>query len=255
MIVKEIRVAVLMSTYNGQKYIKEQLDSILTQRFDGEITVFVRDDGSKDSTRDIVKEVANNCGNSRKIQLLEKENIGVQKSFLELIQYVPEYDYYFFADQDDIWKIDKVQRAVQLLDAGSEERKVYCSDYSITNENMEILYESQVSVDEKTFNPLRLLFYNVFPGCIMAFDKGIMNVLKSMNVSNCMMHDGMVMAIGALTGKIYYDSSSTILHRIHSNNVVGHGRKKINIIKWIKDKTRLLFKKENYDVSEIDPLF
>ena len=88
MIENEIRVAVLMSTYNGEKYIKEQLDSIIKQEFEGEITIVVRDDGSKDNTRDIVRMVADGCGNSRKIQLLEKENVGVQRSFLDLIQQV-----------------------------------------------------------------------------------------------------------------------------------------------------------------------
>lgn len=92
------KVAVLLSTYNGSKYIKEQIDSILSQE-GVNIDIYIRDDESTDETVNIIYEYKSN-----NIFLTEGKNIGVGNSFMELLYSVPEiYDYYAFADQDDIW--------------------------------------------------------------------------------------------------------------------------------------------------------
>ncbi len=246
------KVVVLLSTYNGQQYIEEQLLSIVEQSYDGEIIIYIRDDGSKDDTIITIKKFSEKYETeNRKIVYVECENIGARKSFLQLIQMSPEADYYFFADQDDVWKKDKVARAVETLEKCPDDKCVYCSDFSIVDGDLNMVYENQVVIDEKTMDPLRLLFFNTFPGCVMAFSDKIMQIVKEMNLSSCMMHDSFVLAVGAAVGTMCYDSEPTILHRIHGANVVGYGHKKIRPIKWIKEKVGLLFKKENYDVSEI----
>lgn len=246
------KVVVLLSTYNGQQYIEEQLISIVEQNYDGEIVIYIRDDGSKDNTGEVVKSFSKIYETeNRKIIFTQCNNVGAQKSFLQLIQMAPEADYYFFADQDDVWKKNKVSRAVEMLEECEDDNCVYCSDYSIVDGKLNLVYEKQVELNDKTFNPLRLLFFNTFPGCVMAFNNKVMKIVREMNLSNCMMHDSMVLTVGAAIGTICYDSEPTILHRIHGDNVVGYGHKKIKPLKWIKEKFGLLFKKENYDVSEL----
>ena len=99
-----------MSTYNGEKFIREQLDSILAQTYKN-IEIVVRDDGSKDNTVSIVKEYMQKNSN---ITLYEGENLGFIKSFFELLTLV-EADYYSYADQDDVWMENKIELAVNSL--------------------------------------------------------------------------------------------------------------------------------------------
>ena len=101
-----------MSTYNGEKYIKTQLDSILAQDYE-EIDLLIRDDGSTDSTREILSAYAKKYSS---ITWYSGKNIGVQKSFFDLILKANlERDYYAFADQDDKWLPGKISRAVSIL--------------------------------------------------------------------------------------------------------------------------------------------
>ena len=104
------KVAVLLSTYNGEKYVGAQIHSILTQTYKNLVLV-VRDDGSKDKTVKIVKEFMENNSN---IKLVEGKNLGFIKSFFELLKY-EDADYYAFADQDDIWLPNKISLAVESL--------------------------------------------------------------------------------------------------------------------------------------------
>lgn len=104
-------VSVLMSTYNGAKYIREQIDSILNQK-DVNVELLIRDDGSSDNTAEICKEYQKKNTN---IRFYQGENIGVGKSFMELLKKAPEADYYSFSDQDDVWLEDKLSRAVKMI--------------------------------------------------------------------------------------------------------------------------------------------
>ena len=97
------KVAVLLSTYNGEKYVGAQIHSILTQNYKN-IEIVVRDDGSKDKTVEIIKEYMQKYSN---IVLHQGENLGFIKSFFELLKY-EDADYYAFADQDDIWLPNKI---------------------------------------------------------------------------------------------------------------------------------------------------
>ena len=107
----KIKVQILMSTYNGEKYIRKQLDSIMNQEIP--VSLYIRDDGSSDKTVDIIKEYESRYDN---ISHTEGKNIGVVKSFFELFKEASDdADYIALADQDDIWFTDKVRRAVKAL--------------------------------------------------------------------------------------------------------------------------------------------
>ena len=129
------KVAVIMSTYNGEKFIREQLDSILNQTYKN-IEIVVRDDGSSDGTVAIIKEYMQKYPN---IVLHEGENLGFIKSFFELLN-LADADYYSYADQDDVWLENKIELAVNSLKQLDETKPNMAfgnSDYY--NEDMKLI--------------------------------------------------------------------------------------------------------------------
>lgn len=244
-----INVQILMSYYNGEKFIREQLESIINQSFDGYIKILIRDDGS---THSGLNKVINSIKlpANREIKLVTEQNIGPQKSFLKLIQMADDANYYFFADQDDIWLKDKVQRSVDKLNEIDASVKLYCGDYSITDSKLNIIKNSGVTLRKDTFHFLRAVMFNTFPGCVMAMDRNLLTILRKINLDDCNMHDSFAFATAIVVGEVVYDEKPIILHRIHQNNVVGYGFKKISPIKWLREKTQLLIYKESYDLSQ-----
>lgn len=108
-----IKVAILMSYYNGDQFVEGQIESILKQQVNNDIKVdlFIRDDGSTSSDLSILKQYEH----EGKIKLFQGENIGVKLSFYRLLELVTGYDFYFFSDQDDIWREDKLQIMIDEL--------------------------------------------------------------------------------------------------------------------------------------------
>ena len=243
----EQHAVVLMSTYNGQQYLTEQLDSIFAQTWQGMITVLIRDDGSKDDTISLIETYSQM--ENRKILLYKCVNTGPQRSFLELIRIAEDADYYFFADQDDVWDLDKLDVAIRAMEQ-YDVPVSYCSNFRHAHMNLEV-YEERALAQRPKFSPLQIIFYNQIPGCVMGFNRKLMLLLKQLQLVNVMMHDSMALSLAALCGEVIYDEKPRITHRIHLANVVGHGHKKIIPHKWIKEKLMLVLHKENYDLSEM----
>lgn len=110
------KIAVLMSTYNGEKFVREQIQSIIFQKISEQyiLELFVRDDGSTDTTPKIVDLIASQFADKISVVKDESGNLGVKKSFIKLVENI-DADFYFFADQDDIWLTDKVETMVNIL--------------------------------------------------------------------------------------------------------------------------------------------
>lgn len=134
------KVQVLLSTYNGEKYLKEQIESILKQK-EVDIHLLVRDDGSSDSTIKILEEISNK---NKKITFYKGKNIGPARSFMELLKKSEEADYYSFADQDDIWEENKIISAINKL-KNTNEPELYLSALGIVNEKLENIETKKVS--------------------------------------------------------------------------------------------------------------
>lgn len=239
---------ILMSTYNGEKYIKQQIDTILNQDYCGKIIIQVRDDGSKDSTIDILESIK--VPEKFEIRIIKENNKGPQKSFLELIAIAEKADFYFFADQDDIWDKDKISIATEAMRRKSFTNVAYASNYRLCDMELNI-YERNNIKKTPRFSPLKILFYNSIPGCTMGFNNKLLLYLKRLRLEDCIMHDSMTLALASVCGEIIYDPQPRITHRIHENNVVGTGHKKISIPEWIRDKTLLVLKKEKFNLSEM----
>lgn len=106
------KIVVLLSSYNGEKYISKQIESILNQLIDCDLTLIIRDDGSTDSTKKIINEYLIKNDN---VIFYEGSNVGYIKSFFSLIMNSGDFDFYALSDQDDIWQSNKLQNAVNQI--------------------------------------------------------------------------------------------------------------------------------------------
>lgn len=213
---KEIQV--LLSSYNGEKYIKEQIDSILTQK-NVDIQLLIRDDGSSDGTRQILKEYADKYAN---VSVVYGENVGVIRSFFELIESADvSVPYVALADQDDVWLPDKLYRAITLLEMEKERMPlVYCSARQLVDAELHPIPAAM------TYPDIRLEFGNALvenmcTGCTSVINQQMLLLLKGRTPEFTVMHDFWIYLVGTCLGKVVYDEESFILYRQHGNNVVG----------------------------------
>ncbi|EME3486548.1 glycosyltransferase, partial [Enterococcus faecium] len=138
------RVIVLMSTYNGEKYIREQLDSIFNQK-NIAVKVVIRDDGSNDATQSILDEYKK----KHNLNWYTGKNLNAAWSFMELINNAPDSNFYAFADQDDVWDNDKLFIAVEAMkNCGTE-----------TNEKA-IMYSCPTRLVDEKLNSIGNLKHN-----------------------------------------------------------------------------------------------
>lgn len=159
------KVAILISTYNGEKYLKEQMDSLLNQTYKN-IDIYIRDDSSTDGTIKIIEEYIKNTSN---IKLIKGENLGFVKSFFELLKEVREADYYAFCDQDDIWMEDKIERAVEFLSKLDENKaNLYFSNSDYYDGEMNFIAHGE---EKKVYNFRNSLVECVSQGMTMCINK------------------------------------------------------------------------------------
>lgn len=240
-----MNVCVIMSTYNGSKYLGEQLDSIFSQKINGNVIVYIRDDASNDNTLDIIRQRSEYKEN--KIILNIGENHGPASSFLEAINLAPKADYYAFCDQDDVWKENKLNAAIGVLKANSGPA-MWISNFDVVDQNLNLIKKNALNKPE--LNQLKVLFYNNVPGCTMVFNSKLMVELRKMKIVTVRMHDIMALNIAVLTGEVYYENESYILYRQHDTNAVGYTNNKKFSFEWIKEKIKLILEKEEYSMQE-----
>lgn len=223
-----MNVVVLMSTFNGERYIKEQIDSILNQE-GVNVFLMIRDDGSTDNTVEILKDYSKKNEN---IVAIKGKNIGVGNSFMQLLYKSTEAEYYAFADQDDVWKKDKLIRGIEKISSIDSDHAVcYASNQTVVNQNMEIQglrYDYYPSTEIAG-----IINQNPFSGCTMILNKVLRDMLidkdkrPSADFFCVRIHDAWIAMYACCVGKIIYDENSYILYRQHHDNVVGAGKKSV----------------------------
>jgi len=219
------KIQVLMSTYNGAMYLREQLDSILKQDCGelgtAELSVFVRDDGSSDGTQDILKEYEKKY--SEQVRWVQGKNKGVISSFFELLQKADEsVDYYAFSDQDDYWMPDKLSSGIRLLDqAGDKETPaLYCCRPKLVDEHLRELTES---IKRPPVCPSfgNALLENVVTGCTAILNASLRKLVAAELPKFTVMHDRWLYLAASCFGIVVYDETPHICYRQHGGNVVG----------------------------------
>lgn len=223
-------VNIVMGTYNGEKYIKEQLDSILHGTYK-DIRIYVQDDGSTDKTFDILKEYEERYG--EKVRAVKNENnMRSARNFYSALLNCGKADYYMFCDQDDVWDDDKVEYSVRyLIDMekrfGEKTPLAAFSDSRLVDSQLNELAPSfmkSMHFDTKMTDLAHLLMENKAPGCTMCFNNALVDELRecgSRMPEHMRMHDWWIMLIAAAFGKAEFMGRPTMSYRQHENNVVG----------------------------------
>lgn len=209
------KVQVLLSSYNGEKYIEEQIDSILKQE-EVEISLLVRDDGSTDKTIDILEKLSAD----ERITYYKGENIKPARSFMELVNKSGEFDYFTFADQDDVWNSKKIISAINKLKEKENEPSLYISALEIVDENLNTIETKKV---EGNFTFEGAIIKNFATGCTQVFNKKLRDIIKSYTPSYIIMHDSWITRVCyAIGGNVIIDDNTYIKYRQHSGNVLGY---------------------------------
>ena len=211
------KVLVLLATYNGEKYLREQLDSLFAQQ-GVEVSVWVRDDGSKDNTLEILKEYEAKSD----LRWYQGPHLNVQKGFFELVQKAAETDYKYFAfcDQDDVWDQDKLSIAVSKMNENTDRiPKLYYCGQRLVDGDLNF-------IEEHRMNPIRTdcarFMLNDAAGCTQVFNRELIDAVVSYVPDYMLMHDVWILKIClALGGKIFVDNDCHMSYRQHGNNVMG----------------------------------
>ena len=211
------KVLVLMSTYNGEKYLREAIDSILNQT-NVEVSLLVRDDGSKDATQDILQKYQN----QNKLKWYCGKNLGAQMSFMDLIFQAEEgWDFYAFADQDDVWLNQKLSKAIEHLSKLSAPCRLYTGTPQFVDESLQPV-AAEYKIPSKPYTFPQAFIKNMAIGCTMVMDEALLRMVKAYRPKSVPMHDRWVYLIClGMGGKLFYDHEPYLLYRRHENNASG----------------------------------
>lgn len=220
-----VRLLVLMSTYNGEQYVEQQIRSIMSQRGIEDIKLRIRDDGSNDNTVKIISKLMSEY--SDRIQLIEGDNIGYNASFFELLKHAEGYDYYAISDQDDIWLPEKLFVGVKSILKYGESVPVLYASTSYLVENDLIPY-GQTRRKYREFTLFNTIIQNICPGHTQIFNNELLKYIKEdVDTSKIYVYDSWITNLAMLYGTIVYNNSSYTLYRQHKGNQLGSGTGKI----------------------------
>jgi rhamnosyltransferase len=227
------KVQILLSTYNGEKYLYEQIDSLLKQE-DVSINILVRDDESSDNTVKILEKYQS----KGLLTWYVGKNLGPAKSFMDLISKASNADYYAFCDQDDIWLQKKLKASIEFLSCLEKDIPgLYFSNTTMVNSDLKSLPSPAI---RGLFTFGESLIRNSAIGCTVVFNARLLYYLKLYVPQYLIMHDYWAYQIClALGGKIYYDKNSYIKYRQHGYNVVGG---KETFLSMLKRRYGIFFK-------------
>lgn len=209
-------IVILLATYNGEKYLKEQLDSILHQTYSNFLLV-IRDDNSTDSTLKIIE----SYNDSRLIVLKNNTNKhGQVSNFANLYEYALrniDFNYLMFSDQDDIWYENKISLCLKFFaEHKALSKALVYTNYTVWNMKTRTQVPAYTEQLDSSFN--RLFVQSWLMGCTMMMNRGLVNEIGAIpeDVEN---HDYWVALVSAINNSIFYLNTETMKHRLHDSNV------------------------------------
>jgi len=214
-------VYILMSTYNGDKFLAEQLQSIENQTYQY-WKVLISDDGSSDNTLNIARKFQEKWGDD-KLQIRQGPQEGFCRNFLSMAcDPTIRADYYAFSDQDDVWLSDKLERALSYINKSNESK-------------LPVAYGGRTQIVDETLKPLSLspdftlprsfrnsLVQSIAGGNTQVFNQATKNLLEQAGIVEVISHDWwLYQIVQGAGGVFYYDPKPSLLYRQHSNAIVG----------------------------------
>lgn len=230
-------IAILMATYNGERYLREQIDSILNQDND-DWTLYIRDDGSEDNTLLIIDEYIRKYDSI----ILIKDRLGskgASGNFFQLLQSV-DSSYYMFADQDDIWLPDKIKKAYAQMKILEQKYISYPivigTDLVVVDNLLNVLSKSLWHICKINTSLLKDVDYlgicNGFVGCTMIINEKVKKIIEPTLPTNIIHDYWIAMNVAINNGILDFMSDAQILYRQHTQNTIGAER--IDMIYYLK---------------------
>ena len=221
------KISIVMATYNGEKYLSEQIDSIIKQTYtDWEL--IIRDDGSSDGTTDIILEYVRRYPVKIRFIIDTGNNLGVSQNFIYILSHT-KAEYVMFCDQDDIWLQDKINVTLNKMDEteakyGADMPVLVHTDLKVVDKDLNIISNSfrrYQNLDPfKGANLNRLLVQNTITGATVMVNRALADKIRLLP-EHCIIYDWWIGLVAAAFGKIDYVPSATILYRQHRDNVTG----------------------------------
>ena len=238
-----MKIAVLMSSYNGEKFIAQQINSVLEQQCEAEVELIVRDDGSTDSTKEILQKYQD----EGKLRWYTGENLRPAKSFLHLAANHSSYDYYAFCDQDDYWHCDKLQKGLDLLKNAEGPAMVLANARLVDGKLQDLGRNVYNHAPNRDF--CSALCGGGFLGCTIIMNEALAALIRCYpQPEKLIMHDSYVAILCTLyNGQIFFDPVPHMDYRQHGNNVVG-----TQWTKWAALKNRFARVTKRQQVSIAD---
>ena len=232
-----------MSTYNGERYLKQQIDSIINQRGGFDISILVRDDGSSDNTTHILDEYKKNA----QLDYYRGENLKPAKSFMDLLFKSKDCDYYAFCDQDDVWDKNKLCRSIKAL-RRFDKPVVYYSNAALIDSKGNLLNKNVYSHSPKTDVYTVVCSANIL-GCSMVINRKLRDYIIGHDIPRVVvMHDSFVARVcSVIGGRVLYDKKPQLYYRQHESNVIGTS---VGLKQKIKQLTGDIFKKGSITLDD-----
>ncbi len=227
---KNPKVQILLATYNGENFLRGQLDSIINQEYKF-WELLIHDDGSIDNTIQILKKYENDYPKQIRLLIDQKIFSSASKNFFHLIeQRSKEANLYCLCDQDDIWHKSKLRLIIERYNSQDNKKPILIhSDLSIINSKGKLLEKSHnklIKYQKNIITKETSLYYNPVPGCAMCINSALAD-----RITYCkymVMHDWWILLYAVHQNtNILYIKLPLVKYRQHSNNVLGY--KKINI--------------------------
>ena len=208
-------VEVLMSTYQGERFVVEQVASVLAQTHE-RVRLVVRDDGSRDRTLSVLAGVSD-----PRLVVRSGRNLGLPDAFFRLVdESSDDADLWALCDQDDVWLPHKLERAVARL-ATVEGPALYCARVAVVDELLRPLYLHELPWRGPSF--ANALVQNIALGCTVVVNREARDLLRGRWPRDCVMHDAWAYLVVAACGTVVYDHDPVVLYRQHRLNAVGMG--------------------------------
>lgn len=222
-------IAIVLASYNGEKYILDQINSIINQSYH-DWHLFIRDDGSSDNTLKLEKNIASKYPQKITVFSNQTKFHGPKHNFFTLskIALNKKYKYVMFCDQDDVWKNNKVESTylkMKNVEKASNVPTLIHSDLGVVDENLNVLGSSFMryrALDPATKDLNHLLIQNNVTGCTMMVNRALLEkALQFKDIDLVAMHDWWFALIACIYGNIGFLDNATICYRQHGGNVVG----------------------------------